>query len=260
MRTYFFLLLLLSLLFVGCGSDGGDSGYNSSSQDMIENSSGISGSKTKFKMVGDYLYTVNEDVITIIDIADASTPIAITRNKIFYEIDTISSYENYLYIGVDSEIYIYDKTDPTQLKEISSLSDIESCDPIAVENGIAYVTHNVDSSCGYSDKSQLEIFDIRDIESPKVIKTVPMWAPSGIAIDNSKLFICDGDAGLKVYDVNSSENNGTIEIDIINIQNIDDAVCNDIIAHQNNLILTNSSKITQYDYSSFPMIKMGSIQ
>jgi len=47
--------------------------------------------------------------------------------------------------------------------------------------------------------NQLEVVDITDLAHPTLKVTVPMTNPHGIGIDNKKLFICDKQDGLKVY-------------------------------------------------------------
>ncbi|MEA3228372.1 MAG: hypothetical protein U9P38_04785 [Campylobacterota bacterium] len=248
------LMLLLSFLFFGCG-EGGESSSS------LDSTSGISGSKTKFKISGDYIYTVNGDTISILDIADASNPIPITRNTIPHHIDTIAMYENYLYVGSSNQIYVYDKTDPTNLEDPIMFNDAQSCNPIAVANGLAYVLFNIDSTCGFSSRSKLDVIDIRDISSPKLIKTEPMWSPTAVGIDNNKLFVCEGTKGIKVFDINQTENNNTISVELNRVDaKAEEINCYDLIADQNNLIISDSENILQFDYSSFPMTEMGTIK
>ncbi len=250
-----YIVILLSLIFLGCGEG------ETSSSSSLSDSASISGSKSKFRMSGDYIYTANGNTISILDIADASNPIPITRNTIPYNIDTIAAYENYLYIGSSNKIYIYDKTNPTNLENPTVFTNAQSCNPIAISNNVAYVLFNVDSTCGFSDRSKLEVIDISDIESPKLIMTEPMWSPSAIAIDNNKLFVCEGKQGIKVFDINQTDDNGTIEIQLNRIDAKGEEInCYDLIAHQNNLIISDDTNILQFDYTSFPMVEMGTIK
>lgn len=83
----------------------------------------------------------------------------------------------------------------------NSAPSLKSCDPVVVEGDYAYVTLRAGNLCGEAT-SQLDIIDVSNISSPEWEQSYPMQEPYGLGIDNSILFICDGEAGLKVYDAN----------------------------------------------------------
>ena len=87
-----------------------------------------------------------------------------------------------------------------------------------------------------------------------------MWEPKGLGVDGNNLFICDGSNGLKVYGINKSDINGTVNVDITVKDTLSDIDCYDVIAQNNNLIISNHEDIRQFDYSSFPMEEEGKIK
>jgi len=79
-----------------------------------------------------------------------------------------------------------------------------------------------------------------------------MFNPHGLAVDDSLLFICDGKAGIKLYEILSPT-------EIRLIQHIGDCEAYDVILSGKTMIAVCSQGLIQYDYSSFPMRKLSEI-
>ena len=218
-------------------------------------------SMPRFSVVGDYLYTINTTQMNIFDIDEASAPQSISKVRLPWDVERLFAYSSYLYIGSSSGMYIYDNSIPTQPTKLTTFSYAQSCDPVVVQEDIAYVTLNSGSSCTNSrGVNRLDIVDVQNPKTPILIKQVDMWEPKGLSIDNNLLFICDGSAGLKVFDVNKTEDNSTISVAISSISNESSIDCNDVMASNNHLIVSNSEDIRQFDYSEFPMKELGRIK
>jgi len=248
------LLLLTLLIYIGCGLS--DQTTNKAP------TTGQSGSRAQYAIVGDYLYTVNSGVMDIFDISDASQPTPVSKVRLPWDVETLFAYKDYLYIGAESGIYIYDNSIPIQPTSIAKFSHVQSCDPVVVSDDIAYVTLNTESRCwdNRTGVNRLEMLDVRDPKNPKLIKTLDMWAPTGLGVDGNKLFICDGKSGLKAFEVTKNDNNGSIAIDLDIKSSNTEINCYDVIAHKDSLIVSNSDEIRQFDYSSFPMEELGRIK
>jgi len=50
--------------------------------------------------------------------------------------------------------------------------------------------------------NQLDILDVSNLTSPQLVKSLNLQNPFGLGVDGKYLFVCDGDAGLKVFDIN----------------------------------------------------------
>jgi hypothetical protein len=61
--------------------------------------------------------------------------------------------------------------------------------------------------------NQLDVVDISTISNPKLIKSYPMDHPHGLSVADQTLFLCEGNSGLKVFDV---EDNNTISQHLLN--------------------------------------------
>ncbi len=250
---------LFIFFLTACGSGGGGSGQQSSSPTQ-----GQAGSMARFALVGDYLYTMNESQMNIFDVKNASEPVSVSKVRLPWDVETLFPYKNYLYIGASSGMYIYDNSVPTQPTRLSTFTHAQSCDPVVVQDDIAYVTLNTGADCwnNRSNINRLEIVDVRRPDKPKLIKTLDMWEPTGLGIDGTTLFICDGDSGLKIFDINSTEdehNNTLVHIDesVITMSEID---CYDVIAYNKHLVVSNGDDVRQFDYASFPMEELGKIK
>jgi hypothetical protein len=78
-----------------------------------------------------------------------------------------------------------------------------------------------------------------------------MTNPHGLGIDNSTLFICDGDDGLKAF--NASDIN-TIDKNLL--AHYKDINAYDVIPFNNTLIMIGADGIFQYDYTNPKDIKL----
>ncbi len=232
-------VILISVLLGACSNsldiDGNEKAY-------APDGSGKGGSMARFTIDGDYLYTVNSRSLKTFDISTPSQPVESSETYIGWDIETIFSYNNYLFIGSNSGMYIYDTTDPSTPNYVSDITHFFSCDPVVASGNYAYVTLHSESRCSRSELNELQIIDISDIKNPFKVGNYAMQSPKGLGIDDSLLFVCD--AGLKVFRLNESEYSAPT-LDLIEQINID---ATDLIPINDLLIITGESGIHQYNY------------
>jgi len=230
------------LQMVGCGGDGGGSG----SMESSSTSQSQGGSTARFTIVGDYLYALSGSKIHTVNITDTSNPKTSSQVDVSWNIETLFAYDDNLFVGSTTGVFIYDIKDPAFPKFKSNFTHFRSCDPVVAQGYYAYVTLRNTNLCRGGILNQLDILDIRDIADPKPVKSYPMQAPYGLAIDGRNLFICDGSSGVKLFDVqNPSE--------MKQIEQLNTVLCNDLIAKNHLLITTGESGIVQLDYSKIPL-------
>ncbi|GIV34672.1 MAG: hypothetical protein KatS3mg031_2207 [Chitinophagales bacterium] len=213
---------------------------------------GQGGSMARFAIVSDYLYVIDNSDMQLISIANPDNPVIWTKINIGFNIETIFPYKDKLFIGSTTGMYIYDNSNPSQPTQISTFSHVTSCDPVVADDRYAYVTLRSGTPCqGFTN--QLEVIDISNPYNPQLVKTYAMYNPHGIGIDRGKLFICDGQAGLKIYDASDVStidqhlllHNGNIHAyDVIPV------------ATSNVLILIGQDGLYQYDYSDVRAIRL----
>jgi hypothetical protein len=203
---------------------------------------GMGGSMARFTIQNDFLYMVDNHQLQVIDIHSRTEPLVGHRQQIGWGIETIFPYEDKLFIGANNGMYIYSTTNPQQPERLSLYTHINACDPVVVDGDYAFVTLRSGNTCaGFTN--QLEVINVSNPQSPQIVKIYPMVNPFGLGVDGNLLFICDGNAGLKIFDKSNilaitSNQLATYDLPAL-----------DIIPFQNTAILIGSFGFAQYDYS-----------
>ncbi|MEQ8364640.1 MAG: hypothetical protein RH948_17335 [Cyclobacteriaceae bacterium] len=211
---------------------------------------GTGGSMARFILSGDHLYGLDGVNIDVVDVSSTSNPQAVNEFPLSWDIETLFPYEDKLFVGAQSGMYILDVSTPAQPTQISKYQHVSSCDPVVVDGTYAYVTLRSGSACqGFTN--QLEVISLADLTSPSLIKTYPMTNPHGLGIDDGMLFICDGSDGLKVYDASDVT---TINENQLAHYNTIHAL--DIIPFNNVAMVIGEDGLFQYDYADISNIRL----
>ncbi len=220
-----------------------NSGFNNSGS----NTTGIAGSTARFAIAGNYLYVVDNTSLIPVDISDPLSPkskASVNLNR--GTIETIFKYKGYLYIGSTDGVFIYDYAlNPISPAFVSLVEHARRCDPVVVDNDIAFSTLRTGSRCG-GGQNELLVIDVKNPKSPKLLKSYFfIESPNGLSIDGKTLFICFGAGGIKQYDISDLNN-------ITNSQLASDPSINatDIILNNGVAIVTGETGIVQYSYEA----------
>lgn len=210
---------------------------------------GIAGSMARFAIKGNALYAINNGYeLKIFDIGTHKIK-KVDSISVSWNIETLFVYKDNLFIGSNNGMYIYGILDTKNPIYISQYNHITSCDPVVVNNEYAFITLRSGNNC-MNTINELNVVSIKNIYEPKLVKAYPMYNPHGLGLDGNTLFICDGDAGLKVYDASDVYNiNNNLIKTFENIRTFD------VIPYNNVLIMTGDDGIFQYDYSDINNIK-----
>ncbi|MGB0839294.1 MAG: LVIVD repeat-containing protein [Chitinophagales bacterium] len=222
--------------FAGAGT-GGVSGRGA-------NLTGVAGSMARFTIMNDALYTVDDQNLNVFDISQASNPDKVNVVNLGMGIETIYPSEQYLFIGANNGMHIYDATDANNPAYVSNFWHATACDPVVVEGDLAYVTLRTGSECeGWIN--QLQVINIANITNPTFERSFEMTNPRGLSIDNGTLYLCDGDAGLKIFDVQNAPN-------LNQVSAVSDGITYDVIASQTDdlLMVIGEDGLYQYDKSN----------
>lgn len=212
-----------------------DSGLSSDSA----NSTGQGGSMTRFAISGNYLYIATNSKISVYDIASNSFS-HLTDVAVSFGLETIIARPPYLYLGARDAMYIYSIANPASPQFVFRYAHIVSCDPVAVQGNRAYVTLRNSAIGCVRGVNTLEIIDITNPNNPQLIKQHAMTSPGGLAIDGTCLFVCEGEHGLKMFDVTSDN--------VHLLTEITDVHAYDVIAQNGRLTLTGEDGVFQYHY------------
>jgi hypothetical protein len=202
---------------------------------------GTGGSMARFTIVDPYLYVLHDWYIQLVRIDDPVNPSLWSTVDVGWGIETIFPYGNYLFIGSTTGMFIYDNTDPENPTKLSAFAHVTSCDPVVAQGDYAYVTLRAGSFCG-GGVNRLDILDIADLTNPLLVESYAMQGPFGLGIDGSTLFVCDGVAGLKVYDATDPMN-----IDLLAFETNNETY--DVILIPPLAIVVGPDGLDQYDYT-----------
>lgn len=216
-----------------------------------ETPTGVGGSMARFTLTGDYLYAVTTNTLQPFDISNLEEPVAQNIIELGWGVETIFPMYNHLFIGTMTGVLIYDLQNPAQPTYKSEFAHIRSCDPVVVEGDYAYVTLRDGNDCG-NTVNRLDILDISDLSNPWLVKTYNMTNPHGLGIRDGALFICDGDAGLRVYDASDVEN-------LEARAHFEEIHAFDVIPLHNLLLMIGEGGFYQYDYSDLNDVRQISV-
>ncbi|MDR1544535.1 MAG: hypothetical protein LBS50_09070 [Prevotellaceae bacterium] len=201
---------------------------------------GINGSMSRFSLYDNYLYSVINNQMSIIDLRGEPC-IAVSNFYIGYNVETLFNYEDKMFMGTPTGMLIYSVENPLEPKYCSAVQHVFGCDPVVVENDRAYVTVHSGNNCG-QDFNELIIINVADVYRPQQIVSYTMTRPMGLGIDNGTLFVCDD--GLKIF---NTENPQTIMAN--ELAHYSGMSGYDVIAFNNLLMMIAEDGIYQYDYS-----------
>jgi len=212
-------------------------------------STGVNGSMSRFTIYNGNLYSVIQSTMNIFDLTGDKPKKAAENVYLGWNVETIFSYKDNMFMGTPTGLVIYSVTDPLKPVYQSSISHVYGCDPVVVDNDLAYVTvHSTGNFCG-QNVNELEILDVADVKKPKLLVSYGMKSPKGLGIDNGKLFLCDD--GLKVFSITKPE---TLLANMVAHYSGMDGY--DLIPFNNTLMMMADDGIYQYSYSNSNEIKL----
>jgi hypothetical protein len=193
------IIIVLSLTFL----------LNSCEKESLNgapSSSGAGGSTARFTISGNFLYVVDNTSLKAFDISNTNiAPVLKSTINLGINIETIFPYQDKLFIGSSFSMHIYSLLNPEKPTKLAEAVYIVrmSCDPVVAKDSTAYATLNATGPCG-GGLSQLVVYNIKDITRPVLQTTRSLSAPHGLGISDSALYVCDGGAGLNVYNIRNT--------------------------------------------------------
>jgi hypothetical protein len=211
---------------------------------------GIGGSMARFGIKDNTLYLVDNTNLRIFDISAKISPVKVSDMYVGWGIQTMFLTDKSMFLGTTSGMLIYDISIPLVPNYKSNYSHIRSCDPVIVDDTLAYVTLRSGTTCG-STVNSLDVVNIKNLTSPSLLMTYSFTNPQGLGKDGNILFICDGNAGLKIYD---ASNPLTITGHLLYTYPAINAF--DVIPVNGTLIMIGDDGLYQYDYSDIGHITL----
>jgi hypothetical protein len=187
------LLAAACTVLFACTKDG-------ASVAAADGGAGKGGSLARFTIAGDYLYAVENHFLYAYSLKNPAKPEKVYTSPMSFDIETIYPYYDKLFLGTKTGLYIYSIATPDKPQLVGEAKHARSCDPVVANDSVAFVTLKGSTFCGPAT-SGLYIHDIKNIMQPVLKKTVELPDPVGLGVQDSVLYVCCGNAGLKVFNV-----------------------------------------------------------
>ena len=211
---------------------------------------GVSGSMARFTLLNNYLYTVTNQDLKVFNISEPQNPVYSNTVAITGNVETIYPFKNNLFIGSQTGMFVYNTTNPAQPVRVSAFNHATVCDPVIADDQYAYVTLRTGTNCN-GNINRLDILNISNLAAPVFVRSFNLINPHGLSKSGNTLMICDGTAGLKVFDV-------TAVNDLKLLQTISGPETFDVIMLNGNAIVVARDGIYQYNYSNPKDVKLTS--
>ncbi len=215
----------------------------SKSDGSVNPQSGTGGSMARFAITDNSLYIVTSSSLDVYDISSPDQPAKTASRNMGVGIETIFPYQDKLFIGANDGLYIYDNTKPSSPSLLTKYVHVMSCDPVVAQGNYAYVTLRAGQACrNWTSLSTLDVVDFSDPRKPVMVHSQGMDSPYGLGISGDRLFVCEGEKGLKVMDI-SNPTSPALRYQI------EEMHAYDVIANRDNsLILTGHDGIFQMTF------------
>lgn len=214
------------------------------------NSFGIGGSMARFGLYDDYLYAVDHATLYMFNVKTPETPGSIGKQNVGWDVETMFIYDGHMFFGTRTGMRIFSLEVPNVPKYVSDFRHVTSCDPVVISDGYAYVTLRGGSECG-STVNRLDVLKLTsNYKNNTLLKSYDLHGPYGLGIDDQILFVCDGEAGLKIYNVEDKMN-----IDDHKIASFPNIKAYDVIPFNDHLFMIGDDGFYQYDYSNLQNIE-----
>lgn len=182
-------VLLLALILIGCSKDG-DSSMNTGD--------GTGGSLAIFTLKGNYLYSVDNSKLNIFSLIDTAQPSKVNEINIGFNIETLFSFKDYLFIGSRNGMFIYSLANPENPVQLSAVQHFTACDPVVANETHSFVTLHSNTTCG-NNLNVLQVYDSSDPTNPIMVHQRNLTHPKGLGLYHNYLVVCDDD--LKIFDI-----------------------------------------------------------
>jgi hypothetical protein len=225
--------------------------YNAQiSSGVSSGGTGIGGSMARFGIKGTILYLLDGNNINLLDITNKSAPAKLFETYAGGGIETMFVTGNNMFLGTTTGMIIFDITNPQTLVRKSTYNHMRSCDPVVVDDTLAYMTLRSGTNCG-GNINCLDVVNIKNLSAPSLVKSYPLTNPYGLGKKGNLLFVCDGSAGLKVYNSTDAKNiSSNLIYTYPNIKAFDAIPIGDI------LVLIGDNGLYQYNYSNISNITL----
>ena len=246
MKKFFIISIVIIAFAFSCTKGDSDVSGVSTTGDA----SGQGGSMAKISISGDNMFLINEYQLKIYNIVNEAQPQLLSTTQLDFGIETVFTLGDHLFIGSNNGMYIYDVSNPSNIKYLSFYQHITSCDPVVANDSLAFVTLNTARSCNWEwGENRIDVLDISNKINPNLLYSGMMSAPQGLGLYDHYVFVCNGSAGVEYFDFS---NPNQLEY-VGKISGIDSY---DLIIRGEIMFLIGEDGLFQYDISDIENISL----
>ncbi len=210
---------------------------------------GVGGSMSRFGLYKDYLYVVNQYNLVSFKLNSTSKVTQLNTRSVGWNVETIFIADDHIFLGTQNGLIVMALDSPENPVQVGSFAHMTSCDPVVIKGDLAFVTLKGGTTCRGGTLNELDVVQMSNNYSKfTLLKTYAMKAPQGLGIDDDVLFLCDGDAGLKVFNI-------TDPLAITSIATFPSINAYDVIPMNKYLFMVGETGFYLYDYSNIQNIK-----
>ena len=210
---------------------------------------GVGGSMARFGLYKNLLYIVNKNSLMSFKLNSNSDVTLLKTSYVSWNAETIFISDDHLFLGTQNGMIVLSLQVPENPTQIGSFTHMTACDPVVIKGDLAFVTLKGGSTCRGGTLNQLDVVQMSNSYTKfTLLKSYPMFGPQGLGIDGDLLFLCDGDAGLKIY-------NAADPLSILQIAIFPSINAYDVIPMNKYLFTIGEKGFTLYDYSNIQNIK-----
>jgi len=210
---------------------------------------GKAGSMAKMAIQNGWLYGVSNFLLQVIDLSQAEKPVLTKSIQTSSINETVFPFKDKLFIGSQTGMSIYSVSNPASPQFQSMFSHARVCDPVIADDTHAYVTLRSNGLTCMGNLNEMNVLDIRNIQSPILLKTYPFAHPKGLSKEGNTLMVCDGEIGVKIYDASNPEN-----IKLLQNLALEDAY--DVICFNNIAYISAKDGLYQFNFSKPDQTKL----
>jgi len=208
-----------------------------------ESSTGTGGSLARFTIAKNHLYAINDFNLFIFNV-EREKPQRLGDFYVEWGIETLFPYGDQLFIGARNGMHIYSIRNPQEPTYLSVFRHATACDPVYVDGDVAYVTLRDGQDCE-TFSNQLDVIDVSDLKDPQLISSFEMDHPHGLSVRNDRLYLCEGEHGLKIFDTADPETVGNERTNHLENLHAYDAIA----LGDDHLLVIGEEGLFQYDIS-----------
>lgn len=217
---------------------------------------GQAGSITRFAIHNNFMYALNPNQVRTFSLANPDKPQLVHTLTTDYGLETIIIYDNTIFLGSRSSLYILDISNPAAPAILSQTQREDAlfggCDPVVVKNNFAFSTVKIiQNVCGrFNSQSALQVYDVSNRNAPVNVGNYFMNMPNGLGYKDNYLFVCDeGTDRLEVFDITDPRNVRTTTFSVA----VTDPV--DLIVKGDKMIVSSKTEFRFFDISNIADIR-----